>query len=95
MNGFWQNIKIYLSPVFLLIFLGENRVHPPDLCKHAAIGQTEAEPEQPQAELKRKKIIFSRKSATNVRIISFLLCYFFFQEQTHKKIFHASFMSTF
>lgn len=50
-----QNLwKIYLSLVLLLILLGENRVHPPDLCKHAAVGQAEAEPEQPQAELEKK-----------------------------------------
>lgn len=46
--------KIYLSLVFLLILLGENRVHPPDLREHAAVGQTEAEPEQPQTKLEKK-----------------------------------------
>lgn len=46
--------RVYLPLVFLLVLLGEHRVHPPDLCKHAAISQTEAESQQPQAELEKE-----------------------------------------
>lgn len=45
----------YLLLLLLLVLLGEEGVDPPDFGEHAAVRQAEAEAEQPQTKLARKK----------------------------------------
>lgn len=41
----------YLLLLLLLVLLGEEGVDPPDLGEHAAVGQAEAQAQEPEAEL--------------------------------------------
>lgn len=45
----------YLLLLLLFVLLCEEGVDPPDLGEHAAVGQAEAEAEEPQAELKGRR----------------------------------------
>lgn len=42
---------LYLLLLLLFVLLGEEGVDPPDLGEHAAVGQAEAQAEEPEAEL--------------------------------------------